>query len=100
MDLNFIRDANSLRQYLFNSSMSYFDLAVDENALWVMFHYDSESFLSVAKLDINNLTVYNTWNLTMINHTEVANGFVVCGVLYLVISAIPCDTKRHQPAFR
>ncbi|KAI1731574.1 olfactomedin-like domain-containing protein [Ditylenchus destructor] len=73
--------------YLFNFSMSYIDMAVDENALWVMFHYDGASHLSVAKMDIHNLTVYHTWNLTMINHTDVANGFVVCGVLYLVKSS-------------
>jgi hypothetical protein len=71
-------------QYLFNDSMSYLDLAIDENALWVMFHYTEEEFLSVAKLDITNLTIYRTWNLTMVNHTEMANGLVVCGVLYLV----------------
>ncbi|KAI6175416.1 Gliomedin [Aphelenchoides bicaudatus] len=78
--------AHKSDNYLFNHSMNYFDLAVDENALWVMFHYETEDFISVAKLDINNLTVYETWNLTMINHTEVANGFVVCGVLYVVES--------------
>ncbi|MCP9264407.1 hypothetical protein DINM_022483 [Dirofilaria immitis] len=73
--------------YLFNLSMNYFDLAVDENALWVLFHYEDEEFLSIAKLDISNLTIYETWNLTLINHTEVSNGFVVCGVLYLVKSS-------------
>jgi len=64
--------------------MTYFDLAIDENALWVMFHYEKEPFLSVAKVDINNLTIYETFNLTLVNHTQVANGFVICGVLYLV----------------
>lgn len=73
---------------MYNNSISYFDLAVDENALWVIFHYKNIEFLSVAKLDINNLTIFNTWNLTMINHTEVANGFVVCGVLYLVFKFV------------
>lgn len=67
--------------------MNYFDLAVDENALWVLFHYENEETLSVSKLDINNLTIYDTWNLTMVNHTQVANGFVACGVLYLVRSS-------------
>ena len=67
--------------------MSYFDLSIDENALWVMFHYAESEFLSVAKLDISNLTIYHRWNLTMVNHTEVANGLVVCGVLYLVRSS-------------
>ncbi|KAI1717963.1 olfactomedin-like domain-containing protein [Ditylenchus destructor] len=78
--------AHSYDNYLFNFSMSYFDMAVDENALWVTFHYDGAPHLSVAKMDIHNLTVYHTWNLTMINHTDVANGFVVCGVLYLVFA--------------
>uniref|UniRef100_A0AC34GSD4 Olfactomedin-like domain-containing protein n=1 Tax=Panagrolaimus sp. ES5 TaxID=591445 RepID=A0AC34GSD4_9BILA len=73
--------------YLFNKSMNYFDIAVDENALWIIFHYENLPFLSVSKLDIGNLTIYETWNLTMINHTEVSNGFVVCGVLYLVKSS-------------
>ncbi|VDK84267.1 unnamed protein product [Onchocerca ochengi] len=79
--------AHKGNNYLFNLSMNYFDLAVDENALWVLFHYENEPFLSVAKLDISNLTIYETWNLTLINHAEVANGFVVCGVLYLVKSS-------------
>uniref|UniRef100_A0A7E4W086 Olfactomedin-like domain-containing protein n=1 Tax=Panagrellus redivivus TaxID=6233 RepID=A0A7E4W086_PANRE len=80
------RAAHKADNYLFNKSMNYFDLAVDENALWVMFHYEDAPFLSVAKLDIGNLTIYETWNLTLINHTQVSNGFVVCGVLYLVDS--------------
>jgi hypothetical protein len=33
--------------------MSYMDLAVDENALWAMFHFDRVDHLSVAKLDIH-----------------------------------------------
>ncbi|CAO4362052.1 unnamed protein product [Caenorhabditis nigoni] len=74
-------------QYLYNNSMNYFDLAIDENALWVMFHYQEEHFLSVAKVDINNLTIYETFNLTTVNHTDVANGIVVCGTIYLVESA-------------
>lgn len=75
--------------------MNYFDLAVDENALWVLFHYLDEEFLSVAKVDISNLTIYETWNLTLINHTEVANGFVVCGVLYLVRNILKLLCKKN-----
>uniref|UniRef100_A0A1I7W6H7 Histone H4 n=1 Tax=Heterorhabditis bacteriophora TaxID=37862 RepID=A0A1I7W6H7_HETBA len=43
--------------YLFNRSMNYFDLAIDENALWVMYHYEKEDFLSIAKG--NNLLFLN-----------------------------------------
>ncbi|XGW20501.1 hypothetical protein V3C99_003917 [Haemonchus contortus] len=70
--------------YLFNKSLNYFDLAIDENALWILYHYEKEKFLSVAKVDINNLTIYETHNLTLINHTQIANGIVICGVLYTI----------------
>ncbi|WKX91452.1 hypothetical protein Q1695_009913 [Nippostrongylus brasiliensis] len=76
--------AHQGNNYLFNKSMNYFDLAIDENALWVLFHYESEPFLSVAKVDINNLTIYETHNLTLINHNDIANGIVICGVLYTI----------------
>uniref|UniRef100_A0A183BWV4 Olfactomedin-like domain-containing protein n=1 Tax=Globodera pallida TaxID=36090 RepID=A0A183BWV4_GLOPA len=95
--------AHKYDDYLFNASKSYMDIAVDENSLWVhrirplarltlafgqvMFRFEDVPHLSVAKMDINNLSVYNTWNLTMINHTDVSNGFVLCGVLYLVRSS-------------
>uniref|UniRef100_A0A914H0B2 Olfactomedin-like domain-containing protein n=1 Tax=Globodera rostochiensis TaxID=31243 RepID=A0A914H0B2_GLORO len=79
--------AHKYDDYLFNASKSYLDIAVDENSLWVMFRFEDAPHLSVAKMDINNLSVYNMWNLTMINHTDVSNGFVLCGVLYLVRSS-------------
>ncbi|GMT06998.1 hypothetical protein PENTCL1PPCAC_29172, partial [Pristionchus entomophagus] len=50
--------AHRLDKYLFNRSFNYFDLAIDENALWVLYHYEDEPFLSAAKVDINNLTIY------------------------------------------
>ncbi|VDM75144.1 unnamed protein product [Strongylus vulgaris] len=108
--------AHQGNNYLFNNSMNYFDLAIDENALWVMYHYEAEKFLSVAKdmlkrylinhfqgieiveyrteadlrrehinnVDINNLTIYETHNLTLVNHNQIANGIVICGVLYTI----------------
>ena len=41
----------------------------------------------MSRLDIKNLTIYESWNLTLVNHTRVSNGFVVCGSLYLVRSS-------------
>lgn len=32
----------------------------------VMFHFAGSPLLSVAKMDIHNLTIYNTWNVTMV----------------------------------
>lgn len=74
-------------------SYNYFDLAIDENALWVMYHYENQPFLVASRLDIRNLTIYDTWNLTLINHTQVANGFVVCGILYLVKSGFDLQSE-------
>ncbi|GMR62051.1 hypothetical protein PMAYCL1PPCAC_32246, partial [Pristionchus mayeri] len=85
--------AHRLDKYLFNRSFNYFDLAIDENALWVLYHYEDVPHLSAAKVDINNLTIYETFNLTLVNHTEVANGFVICGILYLVDSSF--DQRTH-----
>ncbi|KAK6731917.1 hypothetical protein RB195_008021 [Necator americanus] len=76
--------AHQGNNYLFNNSMNYFDLAIDENALWILFHYETEPFLSVVKVDINNLTIYEIHNLTLINHNQIANGIVICGVLYTI----------------
>ncbi|KHJ90389.1 Olfactomedin-like domain protein [Oesophagostomum dentatum] len=76
--------AHQGNNYLFNNSMNYFDLAIDENALWILYHYETEKFLSVAKVDINNLTIYEIHNLTLVNHTQIANGIVICGVLYTI----------------
>ncbi|CAB3407123.1 unnamed protein product [Caenorhabditis bovis] len=73
--------------YLYNNSMNYFDISIDENALWVIFRYKNEAFVSVAKVDINNLTIYETFNLTTVNHTQVSNGIVICGTIYLVESS-------------
>uniref|UniRef100_A0A1I7WVK9 Olfactomedin-like domain-containing protein n=1 Tax=Heterorhabditis bacteriophora TaxID=37862 RepID=A0A1I7WVK9_HETBA len=38
-------------------------------------------------VDINNLTIYEIHNLTLVNHTQIANGIVICGVLYVVEDA-------------
>ncbi|KAL3090809.1 hypothetical protein niasHS_007184 [Heterodera schachtii] len=84
--------AHKYDDYLFNASKSYMDIAVDENALWLLFHFEDVPYLSVAKMDINNLSMYSMWNLTMINHTDVSNGFVLCGVLYLVRSSTELTT--------
>ncbi|KAF7638972.1 GB1/RHD3-type G domain-containing protein [Meloidogyne graminicola] len=73
--------------YLFNESKSFMDIEVDENALWILFHYQGNNNLSVAKLDINNLTIYDIWNISMIDHRKFSNGFVLCGILYLIKSS-------------
>ncbi len=71
-------------------------MAIDENAaLWVLYHYEKEEYLVASELDLRNLTIKRTWNLTLINHTKVANGFVICGVLYLVRSGFHLQSEIY-----
>ncbi|CAD6184849.1 unnamed protein product [Caenorhabditis auriculariae] len=80
-------------EYLYNQSMAYFDISIDENALWVGFHYKKEEFLSVAKVDLSNFTIVDIFNLTLVNHTQIGNAFVICGKIYLV------DDSTQQSSF-
>lgn len=86
--------AHKYDHYLYNLSYSYFDLAIDENeALWLLYHYWHEPYLVVSRLDLKNLTIMETWNLTWLNHTELGNGFVICGTLYLLRSAYELQSE-------
>jgi len=72
------------QEYLYNKEYNYFDLAVDENGLWVIYAAEEQNdFLLVSKLDANDLTIQKTWNVP-VRHREYGNGFVACGLLYLI----------------
>jgi len=70
--------------YLYSTDYNFFDLAVDENGLWVIYAAENErNFLLVSKLDPVDLTIQKTWNIT-VRHRQYGNGFVACGLLYLI----------------
>jgi len=72
------------KQYVYATEYNYFDLAVDENGLWVIYSAENTSGeLLVAKLNTNTLEVEKKWTIA-VNHTGYGNGFITCGVLYLV----------------
>jgi len=77
---------------LFNTEYNYYDLAVDENGLWLVYAYKPlpreravRHTLLVAKLEPNYLEIEKTWNITVDRHAH-SNSFIVDGVLYLVKS--------------
>lgn len=71
-------------RFLYTSEGNYFDLAVDENGLWLIYAASSDDHsILVSKLNPWNLAKQNTWNIS-VRHQEYGNGFVTCGVLYLV----------------
>lgn len=70
--------------FLYASEKNYFDLSVDENGLWLIYAAASdEDSVRVTKLNPWNLAKLKTWNIS-VRHREYGNGFVVCGILYLV----------------
>ena len=69
---------------VFSTEYNYFDIEVDENGLWVIYgSMESPLNLLVTKLDPEFLDIQKTWNIT-VNHGHYGNGFITCGVLYLV----------------
>ena len=70
--------------YVYKTEYNFFDIAVDENGLWVIYGDEySQSHLLVSKLNPADLSIEKTWNLT-VEHQSYGNGFISCGILYLV----------------
>ena len=70
--------------YLYSTKYNYFDFAVDENGLWVIYSAGNEhSSLIVSKLIPHSMQIENTWSVS-VQHRNYGNGFITCGVLYLV----------------
>jgi len=76
--------AHSGDDYLYSPGRSYVDLAAGETGLWAIHAgADDSTHLLVSRLDTNAMTVTSTWSIE-VRHADYGNGFVVCGVLYLV----------------
>jgi len=69
---------------LYSTESNYFDLSADDNGLWLIYATDSDlDSLTVAKLNVTDLTIDRTWNIT-VRRRSYGNGFVACGILYLI----------------
>ena len=76
--------AHAGKDYLYSTGRSYVDLAADETGLWAIHAAAADrSRLLVSRLDTDAMTVTSTWSIA-VRHNDYGNGFVVCGVLYLV----------------
>ena len=79
------------RQYLYITEYNYFDFSVDENGLWVIYGEDHKPMnLMVSKLN-SDLSIEKTWRIT-VHHKQYGNGFIACGVLYLIKNTRTKDT--------
>ena len=86
-------------QNLFCTGYNYYDLAVDENGLWVVYAYQEGMMtaalpdtLMVAKLEPNYLDIEKTWNVT-VTRNDYCNSFIAHGILYLLDSATDKNTQ-------
>jgi len=79
-------------EYLYSSQYSFFDLAVDENGLWAIYAAEEEhNYLLVSKLNADDLKIQKTWNIS-VRHRQYGNGFVACGLLYLIRDIVSAST--------
>ncbi|XP_066557487.1 gliomedin [Amia ocellicauda] len=87
--INIVEIENALHHnltYLFHNSKTYFKIAADENALWIIFASSIDENVMVAQLDEKTFFVMHYINTTY-PRSKAGNAFIACGVLYVT------DTK-------
>jgi len=85
--------AHSGDDYLYSPGRSYVDLAADESGLWAIHAAAGDAaHILVSRLDTDAMAFTETWSIG-VRHADYGQGFVVCGVLYLVRAgeAAPVD---------
>ncbi|XP_067411926.1 gliomedin isoform X2 [Emydura macquarii macquarii] len=80
------------RNYLFSNSKTYFNIAVDEKGLWIIFASSIDENIIVARIDEETFSVLQHINTTY-PKTKAGNAFIACGVLYVT------DTKDMRVTF-
>ena len=79
-------------QYLYKYSKTYYDISADENGLWIIYSRlnGGDTCMNIMKLDLLTLTIEKVWRLPIENGYH-SNGFIACGILYLVK-----DTREEE----
>ena len=78
--------------YLPQQQDNYLDLVTDENGIWGIFGLAVDNNTVVMKFDDRNMTFQYMWNISL-SHHQVADMFIVCGVLYAVDHVQERDTR-------
>ncbi|XP_022670163.1 uncharacterized protein LOC111254013 isoform X3 [Varroa destructor] len=68
---------------LYSTRRSHVDVMADENGLWAVYASEKSTNTMVLKFDESSMKVERVWNLTL-DHRQVGEMFIVCGVLYAV----------------
>ena len=85
----------SNRLYGPQQDFSYVDFSTDENGIWAIMGLAVDNNTVVMKFDPRSLQIQYMWNISL-SHHQVADMFIVCGVLYAVDHVKLRDTKIRQ----
>ncbi|KAJ0174299.1 hypothetical protein K1T71_010445 [Dendrolimus kikuchii] len=81
---------------LYTAQHNQVDFSADDNGLWAIYSIEGSNNTAVAKLSFDtNKDSFNIdyiWNISL-NHRQVGEMFIVCGVLYALDSATERDSK-------
>ncbi|XP_040426167.1 gliomedin isoform X1 [Cygnus olor] len=80
------------RNYLFANSKTYFNMAVDEKGLWIIYASSTDENIIVAHIDEETFSVIRHINTTY-PKSKAGNAFIACGVMYVT------DTKDMTVSF-
>uniref|UniRef100_A0A0N5C384 Olfactomedin-like domain-containing protein n=1 Tax=Strongyloides papillosus TaxID=174720 RepID=A0A0N5C384_STREA len=78
--------------WLYNRPHNYVDFAVDENGIWMIYMKPESTSLFINKIE-TDFYVVQTWEISDINATEIADAFIMCGILYTLESGEERDTR-------
>ena len=78
--------------YLPQQPDNYLDFVTDENGIWAVFGLAVDNNTVVMKFDPLDLNPQYMWNISL-NHHQMADTFIVCGVLYGVDHVEQRDTR-------
>ncbi|XP_069722921.1 gliomedin isoform X2 [Phaenicophaeus curvirostris] len=80
------------RNYLFSNSKTYFNIAVDEKGLWIIYASSTDENIIVAHIDEETFSVIRHINTTY-PKSKAGNAFIACGIMYVT------DTKDMTVSF-
>ncbi|XP_041984338.1 uncharacterized protein LOC121736935 [Aricia agestis] len=81
---------------LYTAQHNQVDFSADDNGLWAIYSIENSNNTAVAKLSFDpnkdDLNIDYIWNISL-NHKQMGEMFIVCGVLYALDSATERESK-------